>query len=57
MHRTSEQPTIVGDGNTIVDKWKGRNITDKLPVVPVGTRKSWQDSKHVVQYCKVNLPI
>jgi len=35
----------------IVDKWKGCNITDKLPVVPVGTRNSGQNSKHVVQYC------
>jgi hypothetical protein len=32
--------TIVNDGNTIVDKWKGHGIADKLRVVPVRTRKN-----------------
>jgi len=32
--------TIVNDGNTIMDKWKGHGVADKLRVVPIRTRKS-----------------
>jgi hypothetical protein len=31
--------TIVNDGDTIMDKWKGHGIADKLRVVPVRMRK------------------
>jgi hypothetical protein len=31
--------TIVDNGNTVVDKWKGHSITDKLQVASVKTKE------------------